>query len=251
VTTIDLGELEWTPDDITPFSSNDVPLIPTSSVYTYAGACYVNIDNTSQQVNPIVVIDPAFSTGKNGDDCAIVAGCKLADGRTVVFDAAVSRMEASEVVKTTLEFCNRFNTLRVFHEANGVGLLVPELFTNASALVNGKRVFITGHYEQRPKEAKIQGVLEVPFAVGNFVMTEAVWNNEYLKKQLKNYPAVRHDDYLDALVTLYEKALPNRYGKTAQKNTLQPTFGLTIDKMLETAKEPKKTTLGTYNAYFR
>ena len=37
VTTIDLGELEWTPDDITPFSSNDVPLIPTSSVYpTYA-----------------------------------------------------------------------------------------------------------------------------------------------------------------------------------------------------------------------
>jgi hypothetical protein len=112
-------------------------------------------------------------------------------------------------------------------------------------------VFIVSHYEQRPKEAKIQGVLEVPFAVGNFVMTEAVWNNEYLKKQLKNYPAVRHDDYLDALVTLYEKALPNRYGKTAQKNTLQPTFGLAIDKILETAKEPKKTTLGTYNAYFR
>jgi hypothetical protein len=37
VTSMDLGKLEWTPSGITPFKSNDVPLIPTSSIYpTYA-----------------------------------------------------------------------------------------------------------------------------------------------------------------------------------------------------------------------
>jgi hypothetical protein len=55
VTTIDLGELEWVPGDITPFSSNDIPLIPTSSTYpTYA------------LLFPLDPLPPAFPTSTNG-----------------------------------------------------------------------------------------------------------------------------------------------------------------------------------------
>jgi predicted phage terminase large subunit-like protein len=236
--------------DISLFDLSRVEVIDRNAVSYRGNTVMVSIGNHTEIVNPIVVIDPAFSTGKAGDDCAIIVGCKLQDGRTVLLDAACDRMEAKEVVKTTMEFCDRFCTLRVFHEANGVGLLVPELFKSKDTQVRGRLLVINSHYEQRPKEAKIQGVLEMPFALGNFVFAEHIWLNELIQKQIKNYPAVRHDDFLDALVTLFEKAIPTRSQKAAKANR-DLKFSLNADVQLEKSKEPQPSILGAYNAYFQ
>lgn len=225
-------------------------VIPDSSISTLAGQLMITVDGKTEYVAPIICIDPAFSTGKSGDDCAIVVGCKLNDGRVVVIDGACDRMEASEVVKITLAFAAKYNTYRVFHEANGVGMLVPELFKSPQSQINGKLLIVNSHYEQRPKEAKIQGVLELPFALGSFVFTESIWNNERIKKQMKNYPAVRHDDWLDGLVTLYEKARPSRNNKKAVANN-ELVYTLNVEAMLAHADKPKASLLGAYNEYFR
>jgi hypothetical protein len=94
-------------------------------------------------------------------------------------------------------------------------------------------------------------VLELPFALGKMVFSEKVWDNPYLHKQLKNYPAVRHDDYLDALVTLIERTVPNR---TQSKGTYTKGLrfsSMNADYLLESTPEQEKTLLGNYNAYYR
>lgn len=224
-------------------------VIPNDNISYRGNLVQVEFAGRVEFVSPIIVIDPAFSTGKAGDDCAIAVGAKLSCGKTVVFDAALDRMEAAEVVKTVLDFARRFRTLRLYHEANGVGMLVPELFKSKDTAVEGKLMVVNSHYEQRPKDAKIQGVLELPFALGNFVFAQRVWENERIMKQLRNYPAVRHDDFLDALVTLFEKAVPARNTKAAKtKRDLNFTLGL--DLLLEKPNQPRKTFLGEYNAYY-
>ena len=238
--------------DISLFDLSRVAVIARDEISFRGNQVILTVDNRQEIVNPIVCIDPAFSTGKAGDDCAIVVGCKLRDGRTVVLDAALDRMEAKEVVQTTLAFCDKYRTLRVYHEANGVGLLVPELFKSKDTQVNGRLLVINSHYEQRPKEAKIQGVLEMPFALGNFVFAEHVWSNELIKKQIHNYPAVRHDDFLDALVTLYEKAIPSRQAVGASNRANRDlVFSLNADIKVEASREPEPTLFGQYNAYFQ
>ena len=174
------------------------------------------------------------------------------DGRCVVLDAAVERMEAAEVVKVTLRFAAKYKTLRVYHESNGVGMLLPELFKTDSAIVNGRRLVIYSHYEQRPKEAKIQGVLELPFATGKMIFNERVFNDPLLYKQVKNYPGVRHDDFLDALVTLYEKTVAMRE-KTKVLDTIRDlNFGLNADYRLEHGRDDEeKSILGEFNAYYK
>lgn len=224
-------------------------VITNDSISTRGNQVQVEFEGRVEFVNPIIVIDPAFSTGKAGDDCAILVGAKLSCGKTVVFDAALDRMEAAEVVKTVLDFARRFRTLRMYHEANGVGMLVPELFKSPATAVEGKLLVVNSHYEQRPKDAKIQGVLELPFACGSFVFAQRVWENERIMKQLRNYPAVRHDDFLDALVTLYEKAIPARHSR-AQAARTSLSFTLGIDRALEKPNQPHQSFLGEYNGYF-
>lgn len=237
--------------DVALLALDSVTVIPHENIYTQGQRTFVVIDNITEEIKPIVVVDPAFSASKDGDDCAVVCGAKLRNGRYVVIEAAVERMEAAELVKTVVQFCERYNTLRMYHESNGVGMLVPELFKGENATVGNKRVIVNSHYEQRPKEGKIQGVLELPFALGKMVFSEKVWDNAYLHKQLKNYPAVRHDDFLDALVTLIEKSVPNRtQGKTNYTRGIKFSY-LNADYMLEATPEQEKTLLGNYNAYYR
>lgn len=238
--------------DVSLFDLSMVLLITDGDISTRGQTTYLRLEDQVHIVRPVICIDPAFSAGKDGDDCAIVVGCKLNDGRCVVLDAAVDRMEASEVVKTTLKFASKYNTLRVFHESNGVGMLVPELFKTDSAIINGRRLVINSHYEQRPKEAKIQGVLELPFATGKMIFNQRVFNDPLLYKQLKNYPGVRHDDFLDSLVTLYEKTIAMR-DKTKALDTIRDlNFGLNADYRLENKTDDKeKTMLGKFNAYYK
>jgi predicted phage terminase large subunit-like protein len=241
--------------DVHLFDLGACRLLPERAFSTRGGLSYLDLgDGTIEQVQCIVCIDPAFSAGKDGDDCAIVVGCKTTDGKTVVLDAALDRMDAAEVVKTTLAFCRKYQTLRVYHEANGVGMLVPELFKSKDTAIDGKLAVVNSHYEQRPKEAKIQGVLELPFALGNLVFAPEVWDNERINKQMRLYPAVRHDDFLDALVTLYEKALPLRNArKSVQKGIRINWHSLNVDRLLEPQAhaQEQQTLLATYNAYFK
>jgi predicted phage terminase large subunit-like protein len=237
--------------DVSLLDLSSVTVIPHENIATQGKRTLITVDFRTEEIKPIVVVDPAFSASKDGDDCAIICGAKLNDGRYVVIDASVERMEAAEVVKTVVSFCKRYNTLRMYHESNGVGMLVPELFKGENATVDGKRIIVNSHYEQRPKEGKIQGVLELPFALGKMVFSEKVWDNPYLHKQLKNYPAVRHDDYLDALVTLIERTVPNR---TQSKGTYTKGLrfsSMNADYLLESTPEQEKTLLGNYNAYYR
>jgi hypothetical protein len=226
-------------------------VVPHSNFSTRGDMCYFEHAGIVHHVQPIICVDPAFSAGKNGDDCAIVVGFKLSNGKTVVIDAALDRMDATEVVKTCMAFATTYKTLRLFHEANGVGLLLPELFKGQDTTVGGKRMVVNSHYEQRPKEAKIQGVLELPFALGSFVFSDKVWSNERIFKQMSQYPAVRHDDFLDGLVTLYEKAICLRSTHNYSQQNRSLIFNLGIDYALETATQPKPSFLGEYNAYFK
>jgi predicted phage terminase large subunit-like protein len=229
-----------------------ITVLPDDTVFTNAGRCCVRLPNgRTEVINSIIAVDPAFSSSKTGDDCAILIGGKLSDGRLVLIDAAVDRMEAATVVKKVVEFAGRWSTLRVFYEQNGVGMLVPELFKTDAALVDGKKIICYGHYEQRQKESKIQGVLELPVNSGKLLVTQSIRNNGYLWKQLTNYPAVRHDDFLDGLVTLWEQSLPSReqYNHNVSGVNYDP-YRLNIESLMHKNVEPDKSYLQEYSNYY-
>lgn len=193
------------------FNVQAITIVEDSAIFRNNGRLCIRLPNGRVEIlQPIIALDPAFSTSKTGDDCGIVVGSKLKDGSLVVIDAAVDRMTAAEVVEKVGDFATKYDTLRMYSELNGVGALVPEIFAPQVFKVNGRSLIVNTHYEQRPKESKIQGVLELPINSGKFIFCERVKGQERLWKQLSNYPGVRHDDFMDSLVTLYEKATASR-----------------------------------------
>jgi hypothetical protein len=238
------------------FAVDCIRIIDSDSFFVNGGSTFFKVPGTQriEKVNPIIAIDPAFSTSKSGDDCAIVSGFKLHDGTLVVYDVELDRMTAAEVVANTLKHCRRLSTLRVFYEQNGVGMLVGELFKHPDSYLDGKPVIAFGHYEQRVKESKIQGILELPIASGKLWFTEKVAQQEPIMKQLKNYPAVSHDDFLDGLVTLFEKTTPAResFDPTIQNISIDG-IRLGIDKTLDDRSivgKLKESFLATFNQFF-
>ena len=231
------------------FNPKAIDTISDDSVFTSQGRLCVQLPNGRIEVlNQILAIDPAFSTSKTSDDCAILVGGKLSTGQLVLVDAACDRMIAAEVVKTVVEFAKKYACMRMYYEENGVGKLVPELFKGDNASIDGRRIVCFGHYEQRTKESKIQGVLELPINAGKLIVTQRVRNNEYIWKQLCNYPAVRHDDFLDGLVTLFENAIPSReqYSHNVQNVNLDP-LRLRLESLY--SREKESSYLGQYNSY--
>lgn len=231
------------------FNPQAIQVIDDRDVFTSAGRLCVRLPSGRIEVlNQIIAVDPAFSTSKTSDDCAVLVGGKLSDGRLVLVDAACDRMIAAEVVKCVMEFAVKYSCFRLFYEENGVGKLVPELFKGESAQVEGRRIICNGHYEQRNKESKIQGVLELPINAGKLVMTEKVRANEYIWKQLVNYPAVRHDDFLDGLVTLYEHSVPSREQYTHTVNFQLDPYRLHLENLYSKQSEPSY--LNQYSNYY-
>jgi predicted phage terminase large subunit-like protein len=229
---------------------NAIQVIADDDVFTNQGRLCVRLASGRIEIlNQIIAVDPAFSTSKTSDDCAILVGGKLSDGRLVLADASCDRMIAAEVVAKVIEFATKYNAFRLYYEENGVGKLVPELFKGDSATVDGRRIICNGHYEQRNKESKIQGVLELPINSGKLLITQRVRNNEYIWKQLVNYPAVRHDDFLDGLVTLYEYSVPSReqYNHSLQVN-LDP-YRLNLERLLDKTTT-QESYLGQYNRHY-
>lgn len=193
------------------FNTAAIAVIDDDSIFTNSGNLCVTLPGGRVEVlEPIITIDPAFSTSKTGDDCAICVGAKTSQGITIIIDAAVDRMVAADVVASTRRFAEKYQCLRVYSEQNGVGMLLPELFKPESSYVFGRPLVLYSHWELRTKESKIQGVLELPINAGKLMVTQRIRSNEYIWKQLTNYPAVRHDDFLDALVTLHERSMPSR-----------------------------------------
>jgi predicted phage terminase large subunit-like protein len=237
--------------DISLFNTSAIDIIEDDAVFTNSGKVCVRLPGGRVEVlNTLIAIDPAFSTSKTSDDCSILVGGKLHDGRLIVLDACLDRLEAREVVKAVQGFARRYLTLRLFYEANGVGLLLPELFKHESANVDGKRMLCIGHYEQRTKESKIQGVLELPINAGQIMMTRRVRDNERLWKQIVNFPAVRHDDFLDGLVTLFEKAIPSREQYQQSTNAIDfDNYTLMIDRIANNV-DVRQSHLTQFNSYY-
>lgn len=225
-----------------------VTVLPNDSVFSNNGRlCARHPSGRIEVVAPIIAIDPAFTTSKTSDDCAILLGFKFNDGTLVVVDVFLDRMIAAEVVENTVKLATAYNTLRVFYEANGVGLLVPELFKTSASKVNGKQIICTGHYEQRTKDSKIQGVLEMPVNTGMVAVCQRVRDNEKVWKQLSNYPGVRHDDFLDGLVTLFEQTIPARELFTSGiQNVSINGIGLKISNLSDKVYN-QETFLSSYN----
>lgn len=232
------------------FNVDAIQTITNDSVWTEGNKVFVRFDGKVEQVNPIVVIDPAFSSGKKGDDCGIMVGCKLSSGHMVIIDAVVEQLTAAETVLHTKRFCERWNTMRMFHEENGVGMLLPELFKTDEAKVNGKPIIVNSHYEIRTKEGKIQGVLELPIAAGKLVLTERVKENQTVWKQLRDYPGVNHDDALDAIVTLWEKTLSKKQRKTPDVAFDVYTPRYLLKEWLKSKSNEPQTLFGEYNSYY-
>ena len=232
------------------FAVDAIHTLADSEVWTEGNKVYVRFDGRVEQVHPIVVIDPAFSSGKKGDDCAIMVGCKLSSGHMIIIDAVVEQLTAAETVMHTKTFCERWNTMRMFHEENGVGMLLPELFKTDEAKVNGKPIVVNSHYEIRTKESKIQGILELPIAAGKLILTQRVKDNQTIWKQLRDYPGVNHDDALDAIVTLWEKTLCKRQKRTADLPFDVYTPRYLLKEWLKTKDNEPKTLLGEYSSYY-
>lgn len=235
--------------DISLLNTGAIQVIPDENVFTNNGKLCVRLPSGRIEIiNQITAVDPAFSTSKTSDDCAILVGGKLSDGRVIIVDAACDRMIAAEVVKTVEKYAEVYNSFRVYYEENGVGKLVPELFKGR--LVSDRAIICYGHYEQRNKESKIQGVLELPINSGKLLVCQRVRNNEYLWKQVANYPAVRHDDFLDGLVTLFENSIPSReqYQHT-QAGTLVD-FRFKFEQKLDNRGQNEASYLSQYNKFY-
>ena len=232
------------------FSPEAIVVLPNDCVFTTAeGTCARHPNGRIELVAPIIAIDPAFTTSRKGDDCAIVIGFKFNDGTTVVVDAVVDRMTASEVVKVVQNLGKLYGTLRVYFEQNGVGALLPELFKTEASRVDGKQFVCVGHYEQREKESKIQGVLELPMLSGKVALCSRVKDNQLIWRQISDYPGVRHDDFLDALVTLHEKSVPSRQIYQGSKTTINWAYNY---QSLPTPPDNQQSFLAEYNSeYFR
>jgi phage terminase large subunit-like protein len=233
------------------FNIRAITLIPDDSVFRSNGRlCAKHPSGRIEVVAPIIAIDPAFTTSKTSDDCAILVGFKFNDGTLVVVDLFLDRMSASDVVKNTVYLATNYSTMRVFYEANGVGLLVPELFKTDASKIDGKQIICFGHYEQRNKESKIQGVLEMPCNLGKLAVCQRVRDNAAVWKQLTNYPAVRHDDFLDGLVTLYEQTIASRETYVNKIHDISLNgIRLKCDNLPD-ARTSTPTFLGGYNEYF-
>lgn len=237
--------------DTSLFNTSAVHVIPDADVFSNSNRlCAKHPNGRIEIVAPIISIDPAFTTSKTSDDCAILLGFKFSDGLLCVVDAFLDRMVAAEVVANTVSLAKRWSTLRLFYEANGVGLLVPELFKTDASRVDGKQIICVGHYEQRSKESKIQGVLELPMNVGKIAVCQRVRDNEKIWKQMSNYPAIRHDDFLDGLVTLYEKTIPAReLFNTKLQDISINGYRLNIDNIPD-YRASTETYLSAYNSYY-
>jgi hypothetical protein len=73
-------------------------------------------------------------------------------------------------------------------------------------------------------------------------LSDKVRNQQKIWEQLSNYPAVRHDDFLDALVLLYENAKP------IKEKTTQPVFN---SRFLTVFNKPAPSSyLASYNLFF-
>lgn len=186
-----------------------IECVSDESVYTSEGfVWYRDSAGMTQQLNPIIAVDPAFSSSKKGDDCCVLLGSKLNDGRLLVFDGFLDRVEATTLTRDVQKLADKYLCYRLYYEENGVGMLLPELFKSRTP--KGRQIITYGHYEQRNKEAKIQGVLELPLNTGNFLFCKRLHTKEKFKNQIKRFPSVKNDDLLDGLVTLYEKTNPIR-----------------------------------------
>jgi hypothetical protein len=226
------------------FDVSCIRIVPDNCFFVNGGNCYFSAPGSLSvdRVVPIIAVDPAFSGSKTADDCAIVGGFKLSDGTLVVQEARVDKLTGKELVEAIKEMALRLNTVRVFYEENGAGLLIPDLLKHESALVNGRSMVALGHYELRPKQSKIEGVLELPIASGKLWLSDKVRNQQKIWEQLSNYPAVRHDDFLDALVLLYENAKP------IKEKTTQPVFN---SRFINVFNKPAPSSyLASYNLFF-
>lgn len=232
------------------FETRAITVESNESVFFADDNCYFRHSNGRVDLLQVIIAaDPAFSTSKTSDDASIVVGAKLSDGSLLVIDAALDRMTATEFVSFVITFAQRYRTLRLYTEANGVGMLVPDLFAvNPAAVVDGKRVIVNSHYEQRTKESKIQGVLELPINTGRVRVCQRVRENQRIWKQMQNFPAVRHDDFLDSLVTLWERAIPARESQQRVRPTYD--YALKLNQTLENNGQQQPSLLSAYSSYF-
>lgn len=232
------------------FQVDSVPIIDDDRIFTLGKQVFwLDPEGSKVELYPVIAVDPAFSTGRSGDDCAILVGSKTPEGKLIVIDASLDRMTAAEVCETILRFANKWNTLRVYHEENGVGMLLPDLLKAKEMTVQGRPLFVSSFWEQRTKEAKIQGVLELPVARGNVAVCQRIRNNVRAWNQFRNYPAVSHDDFMDGLCTLYEKAVPSKQRK---KKDDSPRFTLNLEYKLDNIakKQTQRSLLSEFNSYF-
>lgn len=213
--------------------------------YIYRSGYFMNYreENTglTTQLVPIIAIDPAFSSNKKGDDCAVLVASKLKDGRLLVLDGFVERIEAATLVKRVQELADKYLAYRVYYEENGVGMLLPELLKQKTP--EGKALICYGHYEQRNKEAKIQGVLELAINSGQILLSDHLHQLDKLQKQISRFPSVAHDDFLDCLVTALEKT-PGIRSKKSQHMAQPSTF--TSNLYLNTVTPEKQRGIHEY-----
>ena len=194
-------------------------------------------------VSPVIVIDPAFTK----DDCAVLVGAKVNDVLYVI-DGTVEVMNPTALVKTVVSLAKKYRIRRVFAEQNGVGALLPSLFfpLNDKNSVDGQPIIVVQHWESRPKQEKIEGVLQPLF------YNSTIWFNEQFKtkpcwRQLFEFPSNHKDDFLDALVILAEKAT-NKQIRSSNKMPEIKRFSLGFES-LPTTPDKTDSYLGQYNDY--
>lgn len=234
-------------NDFAVLQADNAKFFSSPNVFTDTdGKWWFRYPQTGKTVNiqPVIVIDPAFTN----DDCCVLVGAK-ADGNVIVLDGEIKVMTPTDLIKVVKHFAAKYQTRRVYSEQNGVGTLLPSLFypVTESNSVNGMAIVINQHWESRPKQEKIEGVLQPLF------FNSQIYFNESFKlkacwRQLFEFPSSPKDDFLDGLVILTEKTINSKSTVDNSKNINIKDIVFDLSHLGQIKEE--QTYIGQYSGYY-
>ena len=138
----------------------------------------------------IVSVDPAVTTAKASDYTGLAVVSKGADGRVYVRHASQVKLASEALLEAVSDLCTKFDAKVVYVESNQGGDLWKQVFSGVPAKLRTmrnteKKEIRAGQAFDFYKKDKVRHAASFPM----------------LEEQMYNFPKVKNDDILDAVVS--------------------------------------------------
>ena len=138
----------------------------------------------------IVSVDPAVTTKKNSDYTGLAVVSRGVDGKVYVRHAAQVKLASDELREAVTDLCNRYDAKVVYVETNQGGDLWKQVFSGIPAKFRmmrntEKKEIRAGQAFDFYKKGKVLHTAHFPL----------------LEEQMYNFPRVKNDDIVDAVVS--------------------------------------------------